>query len=212
MQAANADKVLATLKRYAPAQVRAYVGDEPRDIAVANVRKKWSRVVQTLDNMGAWSRIEMLDKKGALIHTLENTDPAGELQDLGAPSGKAAEVERMLQIVLKAQREAMAFKNEELQGVFRAQGEVVAALTSHVRSLSQLHAEQMAAMRDLMQVRTDAATEAAIASTADPEGNMVKQLVEAMPLIQAAMPLLKGMLGQGDAPAAPPVTNGARKH
>lgn len=208
----TADKVLATLKRYAPAQVRAYVGDEARDIAVANVRKKWSRVVSTLDNMGAWSRVEMLDKKGALIHTLENTDPAGELQDIGHGGGKAAEVERMLQIVLKAQREAMAFKNEELQAVMRAQGEVVTQLTNSVRALSTVHQEQMNAMRELLDVRTSAATEAAIAQATDPEGNMVKQLVEAMPLIQAAMPLLKGILGQPDAPAAPPVANGARKH
>jgi len=190
-------QLLATLKRYAPDKLVAVVGDKERSIAVPNVRKRWERVLSTLNTL-AWSRLEMQDKHGALLHTVDNTEPAGELQEL--PAGRAAELQSLLTIVLRAQSEAMKFRDAEVQGLLRAQGDVMREVTASVKALTSLHQEQLQAARELGDIEREQ-VEAAAAN-----GDQMKQLMEALPVLLQALPVLRSLLGNGDVPP-----NGARK-
>lgn len=191
-------QLLATLKRIAPDKLVATVGDKERAIAVPNVRKRWDRVLSTLSNL-AWTKLELQDKTGALLHTVENTEPAGELTELSG--GRAAEVQSLLSIVLRAQESAMKFRDAEVQGLLRAQADVVREVTASVKALSALHQEQLAAARELGAIEREQA-EAAAANS-----DQLKQLMEALPVLLQALPAIKSMLGSGDAPAP----NGARR-
>lgn len=203
----DTEKLTATLQRYSPAYVVAFVGDEPRAIAVPNVRKKWARVVSTLASVGAWSKVELLDKSKALVHTIENSEPAGELTDIPM-TARTAELQGLLTIVLKAQREAMAFKNEETQGLFRAMSEMQREQTQAVKALTGLYQEQLNVVRETAAERTDAAV--AVAAAAASDGDQMKQFMEALPLIMQALPMLRGLLTGNVGPSPSP--NGARKN
>lgn len=193
------EKLLGTMKRHSPSRVVVFAGDKEKAIAVPGKnRKKWAFVIQAIESCGQWSRVEMLDRGGGLLAAVENTDPAGELADLGAPTGTAAAVERMLVIVLKAQREAMAFRDSEVQGLLRAQADVLREQSVAVRSLTALYQQQVEAARELAQMQSDA----------KPEAGQMEQLLEALPVIMQAVPVLRSMLAGG---AAPPTTpNGKR--
>lgn len=201
----SAEKLLATLKRENPARLVAYLGDDKeRTIAVKGGRKKWSATVATVEALGAWTRVELLDKSGALLATVENTDPAGDLQDLGAPSGVAAQVERMLVIVLRAQSESMKFRDAEVKALLTAQADVLREQSAAVKSLTALHQAQLEAVRETEAVKAEAAAAAAAAAN----GGDWAQVVEALPVIVQALPILKGLLS-GGGPSVP--SNGARK-
>lgn len=199
-------QLAATLGRYKPSAVTAFVGDEPRKVHIPNVRKRWVRVVASLQSIGAWSKVELLDKSGALMHTIDNAEPAGDLVDIPM-TARTAELQGLLTIVLKAQREAMAFKNEETQGLFRAMSEMQREQTQAVKALTGLYQEQLKVVRETEQERTSAMVEAAQAAAQD--GDQMKQFMEALPLIMQALPALRAMLtGQSGAPGP---SNGARK-
>jgi hypothetical protein len=174
-----------------------FAGDKEKQIAVPGKnRKKWAFVLQAIESVGPWSRVEMLDGKGGLLAAVENTDPAGDLADLGAPTGTAAAVERMLVIVLKAQREAMAFRDSEVQGLLRAQADVLREQSVAVRSLTALYQQQVEAATELAAMRAEAT----------PPPDQMQQLVEALPVIMQALPVLRSLLtGEASTP------NGVKK-
>lgn len=190
--------LLATLKKYAPSKVRAFVGEEGRDIAVPTRRKRWAQVVTTVESLGAWSRLELIDKSGALLHAIENADPAGELVDLPA-NGRAADVAAMVSIVVRAQEQALRFRNEEVLGLIRAQSEVTRELTAGMRALTQLYQEQIAVARET----------ATLQAEGDASGDQMKQLMEALPLLLQALPALRGLLSSEPAAQHPRHKNGA---
>jgi hypothetical protein len=194
----NEKQLLATLKRYAPVKLIATVGDEQKAVAVPNVRKRWDRVMSTLAKL-AWSKLELQDKSGALLYAVENAEPAGELADL--PAGRAAELNSLLTIVLRAQAETARWRDSEFQALVRAQADVMREVTASVRALSALHQEQLVAARELGEIEREQVEAAAQNS------DQLKQFMEAMPLIMQALPALKSLLGDGAAPAP----NGARK-
>lgn len=190
-------QLLATLKRYAPDKLVALVGDKERAIAVPNVRKRWERVLSTLSGL-AWSKLELQDKHGALLATVDNSEPAGELSDL--PAGRAAELQVLLGMMMRVHENALKYRDAEVQGLLRAQGDVVREVTASVKALSQLHQEQLVAARELGAIEREQ-IEAQAAN-----GDQLKQLMEALPVLLQALPVLKQLLGSGDAPP-----NGARK-
>jgi hypothetical protein len=169
----SSDKLLSSLKLHNPAKVRCYVGDDDhKDIAVTKRRKKWAQVVAAVEGAtkGQWSRCELLDGGGALLATVENTDPAGELSTIGGGpgTGRLGELMALVQIVTKAQRDAMQFRDNEVQALLRAQGEVV-------REVAELQAEA--------QVK--------------PDQSELQQLLEAAPAILQVLPMLKNLTGGG---------------
>ena len=151
----------------------------------------------------SWLSVDLLDKSGALLFSVDNTEPARELQDLEAV-GSGTELrlaERIVALVLKGQRDTMSFRDAEVSSLLKAQGDVLREMSNGMRALSNLYQEQVSAQRDIAAMRVQAAQDAASSG-----GDDWKQLLEAMPTILQAVPVLKSLLATGAAPA-----NGARK-
>jgi hypothetical protein len=190
---AVADKLLSTLRRLSPARVRAYTSDDDaRDIAVPTRRRKWAQVIEAIESR-SWTRCELLDKSGAVLGYVENTEPARELESLaeGPESRSITMAERIVGLVVKAQRDAMTFRDAEVTSLLKAQGDVVRELTSSMRALS-----------DIYRAQVDAASEvASLQATAAAGGDsQLKELLDAAPQILQVLPLVKGMMGGGTKP------------
>lgn len=205
MKHTASDELLATLKRHNPAKVRAYAGDDDaRDIAVPTRRRRWAQVIEAIQAR-AWSRVELLDKSGAVLGYVDNREPARELETLDAVGGQGGQLllaERITALVLRGQRDAMSYRDAELTALLQAQGAVVREMADGMRALSSLYREQVQTAEQTAELRATALAQQQASESAD--GDQLKQLVEALPVILQALPLLRGLLSAGDAaPAAP---------
>lgn len=185
-----ADKVhaalLASLKRHNPHRVRAWTGDDDsRDIAVPTRRKRWSAVIEAIDAK-AWTKCELLDKSGAVLGYVDNAEPASAVEDFSdtTKTRTRSDVEWMVNLVMKAQRDAMASRDAETVALLRAQGDVVRELTGAMRELSVIYRDQREAAEET----------AAMEATNAAGGGTVKELLDAAPLIMQAVPMLKEIL------------------
>lgn len=179
------DKLLATLKRHCPTKVRAFAGDDDcRDIAVPTRRKKWGQVIEAIEAR-SWTRVELLDKSGAVIAYVDNTGPASDVEDLGSgPSGKTrSEAEWIVNLVVRAQREAMAFRDSEVQSLLRAQGDVVRELSRAMQDLSGIYSEQRKAAVETAEIRAAAS-----------QGGEWKELMDALPQLLPLLPHLRQLV------------------
>jgi hypothetical protein len=190
------ERLVATLKKANPHKLRAFTSDdESRDVAIPGGRKKWSQVVHALDAR-PWSYVIMLDRHGAELGTVQNTSPAAELETFEATkvSGEHALAQRMTELALNTARQMLAFRDEETKALLKAQGDVVRELTSGMRALGELYREQA-------EVKAEVAADIA-AKEAGGDGQ-IQQLMEALPVIVQALPMLKAMLAPApsDAPS-----------
>lgn len=180
-------RLLATLRQYSPVRIRVSHPDGEREVAVPTRRRKWAQVIAAIQAK-PWSTVEMLDAKGAILGYVENTDPATELETITGPgSANVTEAHRIVELVVKAQRDAMSFRDQEISHVLKAQGDVVRELTAGVRALSALYQEQVKTASEVAAMRVEAAH-------AEGGDQQIKQLIEAMPVIVQALPILKGLL------------------
>lgn len=183
---ATAEKLLASLKRYNPAKVRAYAGDDDaRDIAVPTRRKKWTQVIEAIEAR-SWSRVELLDKSGAVLGYVDNVEPARELEEIevsGKLTRNRAECEWIVALAMKAQRDALSYRDSEVTNLLRAQGDVVREMTAAFRDLGAIYREQR-----------DAASEVATMQAQADGGGQLKELLEAAPHILQAIPMLRGLM------------------
>lgn len=125
------EALLHKLKSTAPAKVRVYTADdEHRDVAVPNRRRRWTTVLETVDRI-PWVRCELLDKGGDVLAIVDNDGPAGEPEDLNAPSGSArmAELRALMELMLRGQREALSFRDSETKALLQMQVEVLKSVT-----------------------------------------------------------------------------------
>jgi len=185
------DKLLASLKRHTPAKVRAYAGDDDaREIAVPTRRKRWSQVIEAIEAR-SWTRVELLDKSGAVLGYVDNIEPARELEDLGdsRASKTRSEAEWIVALVIKAQRDAMTFRDAEVSNLLKAQGDVVRELTSAMHGLSSIYRAQVDAASEVAAMQATAA--------AGGDGGQLRELLEAAPTILQAIPVIRGMLNGG---------------
>lgn len=183
------NKLLLALKRHCPHVVRAYAGDDDaRDVAVPQRRRRWSTVIEAIEGR-AWTRVELLDKAGRVLGYVENTEAATGVEDFSSSSASAkrSEAEWIVALVVRTNREVLAFRSEEHASLLKAQGDVVRELTSAMRALSQIYGEQR-----------DAAVDAATSRAEAESGGQLKELLEAAPVIMQALPALRDMLnGKG---------------
>ena len=142
----TANALLETLKRHNPAKVIAYAGDDDaRAISVPTRRRKWAQVIEAI-NARSWSRVELLDRAGAVLAYVENSEPARELEPLETATGTGAQIqlaERIVTMVARGQREVMSFRDAELSALLAAQGSVVREMAGAMSSLSALYREQV---------------------------------------------------------------------
>jgi hypothetical protein len=199
------ERLLAALKRASPAKVRAYTSDDDyRDVAIPGGRKRWGQVIKVILG-SSWSRVELLDKAGAVIDFVDNTGPASELESLDDNSRAARsrnDAEWIVTLVIKAQKEAMAYRDSEVQALLQAQGSVVREMSASMTHLATLYRAQVEAASDVATARAQAEATAA-------GGDDWKQLIEAMPTILQALPVIRAMLQQPAAPSAGKPKNGA---
>lgn len=199
-------KLLATLKMHNPHKVRAFNGeDDSRDIAVSHKRKRWSQVISVLDAR-PWSRVELLDKSGALLACVDNDGPAREVEDI-APSfagvgGQLLLGERIAALCMRSVATAVGQRDEEMRALLQAQGSVVKEMAAAVQSIAEVYREQTVAAEEAAESRAAAAAAAS--------GGDIQQLLAAMPQLLQLAAVAKQMLAPGDAPNVPP--NGVRKH
>lgn len=180
------ERLLAQLRRVAPVKVRVYdAQDESRDVAVPTRRKRWSQVVLTVEAR-PWVRVELLDKAGAILGYVENDGAAEEIEDIGAPAGgggRSIEARWMLELMLKAQRTALEFRDKEHS-----------ALLASMTAMLDVNAQNMRETVGIMRQQRDEAMELArIRAAAEAGGDLdqIIKLVEASPqLMQAIGPLL----------------------
>jgi hypothetical protein len=188
-------KLLATLKRHAPHVVRVYHGDDHRDVAVPTRRRKWSQVIEAIEGR-AWTSCELRDKAGAVLGYVENDSAASGLEELGEDyGGTAGELrlaERIVNIAMRAAREAVASRDRETTQLLAAQGSVVAEMQAGMRAIVEVYREQMVAKQEVAEANTEAAVAAATASQ-----GQLKELMEALPVLVQALPMLKGLLSSG---------------
>ena len=188
--AKQAEKLLSALKKHEPFRVRAYAGDDDsRDIAVPQRRRRWGAVIEAIDAR-PWSRVEFLDKSGCVLGYCDNTSPAGDLEDVSDSRTlkMRSDAEWAVQLALKTGRELLAFRDAETTALLKAQGDVVRELTSAMRGLAEIYGEQRDAAADVASMRAEA----------DNGGDVVKQLIEAGPVLLQALPALKELLnGKG---------------
>jgi hypothetical protein len=185
------DKLLASLKRYNPAKVRAYAGDDDaRDIAVPTRRKRWAQVIEAIEAR-SWSRVELLDKSGAVLGYVENIEPARELEDIEGKSKTRNEVEWIVNLVVRAQREAVALARERDADAQRAMVDTLREVMTTQRDLNALQRE-----------RTDAAADLAAMQAAADNGGQFKELLDAAPQLLQAIPMIRALMAPAPAAAA----------
>lgn len=171
------------LRKYRPARVRAIVGGEPRDVAVpGSKRHRWETVAKLLLSLD-WTRVELLDAKGALLHQVEVEVAAAEEEGdapidveglLGKPTGGLEREHGLIMLVLRAQQ--VVLKNREAE---------MALVTDGYRQIAEstfTRLERMEQMFDrTLQMAHDAAQRVASGGEGgehDPNEEAVMKLIE----------------------------------
>lgn len=179
----DADQMVSVLRQHAPNVVRVYAGsDDYRDVAVPQRRKRWTQVVATIESL-AWSRCELLDKKGALLATFDNDSQATELENLSVPGGSSMQMRWMMELMIKAQSVALQFRDKEHT-----------TLLATMREMLQLNMQSTRDLIQIMRLQRDEAMELAEIRAAAAQGGDIDQvikMIEASPkLLQTLGPLI----------------------
>lgn len=182
------EKLSLALRRNAPHKLRVFRSDDDhRDVAVPAVRNRWVRVLATVGEM-PWCRVELLDKSGSLLAIVEGEESSAE-SVTPPPSALAAGVREMMTLVLRAQEQALKFRDAETTSALKSMVEMNKIMMEAVKGLASIH-------RDQLDASVDAAERRAEAEQAG-QGSDVKQLLEAAPLIMQSLPALRAMLSGG---------------
>lgn len=201
--------VLTILRRTAPQTVRCFCGDDDyKDIAVPSRRRKWGAIMDAINKL-AWTRLELLNGKGQLLTIIDNDAYATSAADLGTGAGgptTPVQVNMYLELMLRAQREALTFRDKETHALLAGVSDVLKVTVDAMKQTTMMYQAQVEAAAEI----------AAAQAGGDIEG--IVKLIEASPKLAPILsPLLGRLLGSGkQAPAgiprsrpATPPTNGA---
>ena len=169
--------------------------DKPFEVAILDVRKRWARVKETLDDI-AWTKVELLDKRGALlmVHTRSTFDekPAGEMEDLigSNVAGDASKIAALMQVavtmVLRAQDGALSRQAEMMETVLGANARLVESTMRRFEQMDgqyhemlrlnhAMHGKRFAEIEDM--IKTARATMAAAGDDGDSSTDMIIKLL-----------------------------------
>lgn len=171
------------LRRWRPAKVRVIVGGEPREVAVpGSKRHRWESVAKLVLSL-EWTRVELLDAKGALLHFVDAEVVAADDDDgdvlgldvnalLGKPGQGLDREHGLIALVLKAQQVALSHQAVTLSTVtdgYRTLTETVFRRLEHME----------ATFGRTLQMAHDAAQRVAQVETAgDPNDAAILALIE----------------------------------
>lgn len=136
------------LKEYKPAVVLAVDGDgEQVRINVPDVRQKHARVMAALREV-AWVRCDLLDKKGGLMfrhqRNADDREPAGELEDLPVTTRAVAELQGLMQILLRGQDLVLLRHQQTLLPVLEGHQKLVNMVMTRLEQQEKQIADGMA--------------------------------------------------------------------
>lgn len=140
-----------TLRHYQPVSIRAYdAHDDVRDIAVPHgARTKWKRAAATVDAR-PWVRLDLLDKGGKVLAHVDNDGPADDIEELSpASSAQLARDERMLALLMRAQRDFAQLQSRDTTELLGACREMMRVVTDATRALAEIQRAQINALTDL---------------------------------------------------------------
>lgn len=207
-------KLLATLKRHNPHTVMAFNGDtddEGRKIAVPTRRRKWATVIASIEAR-PWSRVECLDKAGAVLGYIDNDAGGGDLEDLTDASPGTTAKSTPVQIGMaiaamcqKAADSALKARENEVRAILEANAVVMREQTAAMSGLVQALQLTADAREDAANAHADAIAVQAQAAAAG--GGGFKELLDALPTLLQLAAMAKQTLGAGA--ATPPPKNGA---
>lgn len=203
--------LLATLRRTAPVRVRVYdAQDESYDVAVPTRRKRWSQVIETIEQR-PWVRCALLDKAGGVLAHVANTEPAepAGLEDIsgGASAGaggQALQTRMYLELMIKAQTTALTYRDKEHSALLQSMNACMQTVTAMALNLVE-HTRQIAeiersAVREHAQSQLDALMSSAQAQIAQASADrdisiddVVELLRESPKLLQQLGPLIAGL-------------------
>jgi len=140
------------LKEHKPGIVHAFdEHDEKVIINVPEVKQRHARVMSALREV-PWIRVDLLDKKGGLLHRhhrcADDRDnvSGGELEDLGNGTGgtlRGAELATMLGLMLKAQEVALIRQQQGVQQLLDAQNRLMDSMMRRQDAQDQRHEQAM---------------------------------------------------------------------
>lgn len=187
--AAAGDALATVLRRLKPFQVKVTLSDgTTRDVAVPKRTRRWEAVIQTLEGL-EWSRLELLDDKGALLRSFDaETPPAPADLELDGSRGD----ERLLGLMLKAQEVALVRHERVLETVMAGYSQLVGTLSERVVALETSFGQVLKLARDA----TVAMAEAQAQATATPPGGMSP---ETAGLMEKMVPVFMQKLSGGGA-------------
>lgn len=139
---ARARALEAALKQSPAAhKVAVYLGEElVRQVPLPTGRKRVARAIDVVEKL-TWSRCEVLDKQGGVLAVADNDAPAGDPEDL---TGKeAAREERVLRLMLQAQREVLTYRLKESEALASTMTACMNMMTSAIRTLATVYKEQV---------------------------------------------------------------------
>jgi hypothetical protein len=136
----KAEHPVDELRKLDPASLKVTLMDgSERPVAVPKIRNRWQRVYQVLDAM-AWTRIEALDKNGAVLGVLEDDEAAEELVD--AAGGGERDL-AMAKVLLEVMRSTQKETRQMFETQMRGQAELVEALIAGVKSIASSYETSM---------------------------------------------------------------------
>lgn len=179
------EEVKAALRRLNPSRVRVWRGDEHTDVAVPTRRRRWEQVVAAVEAYGEWSRVELLDKGGAVLGVVEGA--AGAAPD-DAPAAGGDREERLLALLLRGQREVLTFRDRETSAILTQMGRMLELQMEATRNLVEVYRAQV-------EVAAEAAAVQARSESVD--GDTIAQLVDAAPKLLPLLPMLMRQATKG---------------
>ena len=133
-----------------PAIVRVLLVDgSHRDLRPATgTRKRWLPIVQMLEQL-AWSRIECLDPRGAVLRLIDNPDrPA--VEPIAPPAREESQDDRMMRRLVEAQREAATWQDRSVRAALDTCVQVMAQMADAVQAITELHRQEREHMRGVV--------------------------------------------------------------
>ena len=161
------------VRKHRPSLV-AVIDDDGTESTIKPVGRKgrWERVVASVPADAA--RVELRDDDGDVVFALQPDDD--EPAKAASASGMSGEVERMLDLMLRAQQSALDRQRSQLDSLLHGYSQLAQVLASRLGSLERTYSDVMRAQY-----------EAAASSGAETENSADALLSQFAPLAMAAM-------------------------